>query len=370
VTAAALLLAAPFAFFQAAANAGIDAPSWARAWNGFRLADEALGRLSGDPQNPEAGLTLGPGAAALARAAYRREPMATDALFVLELAQSSLDEDYRAGPIATQGAVLDKRNGLLQLLMIADAAGRENFADLFTHADLLSAAHPNLADAVAAPLFERLGDPAAMPLIGEALARNPRWAGAFKRTVPTGDAALRNYLALRREAGEPWESDGWLVRVLANKGMYRDAIGLWREIAGPSADRFAFSTGAEYAPVGWQLAESGDGAARIGEDGAMFAWMERGADGELARQLLELPPGRYLLEVNIEAREAAPPPLTIALQCAGASAASRRPLTERTEFVVGDAGCAAYWLILGASAHDSRRDVETTLSGWRLSKVS
>jgi hypothetical protein len=368
VAAAALLLAAPFAYFQAAANAGMDAPQWARSWNGFRLADEALGRLAGDPQKPEAGLALGPGAAALARAAYAREPMATDALFVLELARTPLAENYRAGPIAKQGAALDKRNGLLQLLMIADAAGRENFPDLFAHADLLAAAHPNLADAVAAPLFERLGDPAAMPLIADALAREPRWAGAFKRTVPSGDAALRNYLALRRKAGERWESDGWLIEALANRGMYRDAIALWRQIAGPDADRFGFATNAEYAPVGWRFAESGDGAARIGEDGAMFVWMQRGADGELARQLLELPPGRYVLETKIESRDA-DPPLTVAQQCAGSSPEAARPLTERTEFVVGDAGCEAHWLVLGATALDSRRDLEATLSGWRLSKV-
>ena len=47
-----LLAAAPVAFLQALVNSGGDAPRWARDWNGFRMADDARGRLSGDPENP------------------------------------------------------------------------------------------------------------------------------------------------------------------------------------------------------------------------------------------------------------------------------------------------------------------------------
>lgn len=373
VAAALLLLAAPFAYFQAAANSGLDAPRWARAWNGFRLAEEARGRLSGDPQKPEAGLTLGPRAEALARAAYAREPLASNALFVLALAQSPLTDNYRAGTIARQGAALDRRHGLLQLLLVADAAAREDFDDLFAHADLLAAAHPDLAQVVLAPLFDRLGDPEVLPLVERALAGKLRWAAAFKRTVPQDTAALRNYLTLRREAGlgVQWESDGALVGALADNGLYDDAFALWRGIVGGDADRFGFVADAAYAPIGWRLASGGEGAARIGEDGTMFVWLQRGADAVLARQLLALPPGRYRLETRIESPNA-DPPLTIALHCATASVApgQTRPLAARTDFVVNAGSCPAYWLVLGGSALDSRHDLEATLGNWRFSRIS
>lgn len=100
----------------------------------------------------------------------------------------------------------------------------------------------------------------------------------------------------------------------------------------------------------------------------MAVTVERGAGGELARRLLQLPPGRYRLDVNIAANE--PDPLSVTLQCAaGAPNTVRRPLAARTEFAVGEAGCPAYWLILDGSALDRRHGIEATLSGWRFTRI-
>lgn len=369
--AAALILAAPLVCLQAAANAGMPVPQWVRAWNGFRLADDARERLSGDARNPQAGVAAGPGALELARAAYAREPLASNALFVLALAQVPLTEDYRAGPIAREGVLLDKRSALLQLLMITDAATRRDYPELFAHADLLAAAHPDLAEAVLAPLFARLGDPAVVPIVAAALADDPRWAPAFKRHVPDTDAALTNYAALRRQTGvgERWESDEKLVAAFADKGRYDEAFGLWRSLEGANADAYGFFADARFAPIGWRLTERGERSARILADGTMTVRVERGAGGELARRLLQLPPGRYRLEVGIAANER--DPLLVTLHCARrASNAARRPLTARTEFTVGDVRCPAYWLILDGSALDRRHGIDATLSGWRFTRIS
>lgn len=368
--AAALLLAAPAVAIQAAVNAGADMPRWARAWNGFRLAEEARGRLTGDAAAPEAGLTLGPGAAELARAAYAREPLASQATFVLALAESPLTEAYRAGPVARLGAALDKRNALLQLLLIADAAGRRDYPGMFAHADLLAAAHPALAGGVLAPVFERLGDPATVPLVEAALRGNPRWAPAFRANVPQDPAALRAYLALRARAGwkTRWESDDKLVATLADRGFNREAFATWRGLSGATADAFGFAAGPESAPIGWRTVEQGDRVARIDDDGAMFVSVERGAGGELARRLLELPPGRYRLETRI-ASDQADVPLRVGLQCAApAGQIVRQPLAAEVELTVAET-CPAHWLILEASALDSRHRIEATLDGWRLSRI-
>lgn len=370
-TAAALLLAAPVVSIQAAVNADVPVPRWAREWSGFRLAEEARGRLSGDPQTPAAGLTLGPGAADLARAAYAREPLASQATFVLALAESPLIEDYRAGPVARLGAALDKRNALLRLLLIADAAGREDYPAMFGHADVLAAAHPDLARTVLAPVFERLGDPATVPLVAAALAAGPRWAPAFRGIVPQDEAALGNYLTLRAGAGwdKPWESDERLVATLADRGFHQEAFAAWRGLAGARADAFGFAAGPEFAPIGWRSVQAGDRVARVGEDGSMFVSVERGAGGELASRLLQLPPGRYRLEATI-ASDRPDPPLWVALRCAKtAGAPERRPLTPQVELVAEEAGCPAYWLIVGASALDSRHRVEATLGNWRFSRI-
>lgn len=371
LAAAGLILAAPVVSLQAAVNSGAPVAGWARAWSGFRLAEEARGRLAGDPDDPAAGLTIGPGAAELARAAYVREPLASQATFVLALAEAPLTEDYRAGPVARQGAALDKRNPLLQLLLIADAAGREDYRAMFGHADVLAAAHPTMARTVLAPVFERLGDPATVPIVAAALTEEPRWAAAFRRYVPRDEAALRNYLALRREAGfdERWDSDEGLVGALADGGLFDEAFAMWRGFAGAQADRYGFVADAGFAPIGWRLVEQGDRIARIGEDGAMTVSVERGGGGELARQLLQLPPGRYRLEARITSDQS-DPPLWVALRCADpAGTAERRPLAARAEFTVSAAGCPAHWLIVGASALESRHRVEATLGGWRFSRV-
>jgi hypothetical protein len=368
--AAALVLAAPIAYFQAAANADLPAPRWAREWNGFRLAADARARLSGDRQNPQAGLTLGPGAPELARAAYVREPLASNALFVLALEQAPLGADYRAGPIAREAVRLDKRSSLLQLLMIADAGGRADFPALFAHADLLAAAHPELANATLSPMFARLGEPAAVPIVAAALAKNPRWADAFKRYVPQDAAALRSYVALRRAAGKGvrWDSDPLLINALAGKGLFDEAFALWREIEGLRADPYGFAADTRTTPIGWQLVESGARSARIEANGAMTVWVERGAGGEVARRLLQLPPGRYRLDLEVAANEA-DPAFTLALQCAvGGGAAQRYPLGARTMLSVGEGPCPAWWMIIEASALDSRHGIEATLSKWRLTR--
>jgi hypothetical protein len=367
----ALVLAAPFAGLQALVNSGGDAPRWARDWNGFRMADDARGRLSGDPENPQAGLTIGAGAAALARAAYAREPLASDAVFVLALTQSPLGQEYRAGPVAQLGAAINKRNALLELLLIADAARRQDYPAVFRHADVLAAAHPGLARTVLAPLFDRLGDPAAVPVVATALEKKARWADAFKSYVPKDEAALRNYLVLRRRspAGERWESDEKLIAALADRGMYGEAFATWRAIAGTGQNRFGFVTDDSFAPIGWHLVVRGDRVARIADDGMMTVSVDRGAGGELARQLLELAPGRYRLETRIASDEASPP-LWVSLSCASAETAPRLPLKAQVEFAVNDAGCPAYWLIVGASALESRHGVDAKLGDWRFTRVA
>lgn len=366
-----LLLAAPVACLQAIVNSGGDAPRWARGWNGFRLAQDARGRLSGDPEHPQAGLTIGAGAPALARAAYAREPLASDAVFVLALAQSPLGEEYRAGPAAKLGAAIDKRNALLQLLLIADAARREDYRAMFDEADILAAAHPGLARSVLAPLFDRLGDPASLPVVTTALAKNARWANVFKSYVPNDEAALRNYLVLRRRAapGDHWESDEQLVARLADHRMYEEAFATWRLAANTGGNEFGFVTDDRFTPIGWRLVVRGDRVARIDDDGTMTITVERGAGGELARQLLDLPPGRYRLETRIASAEA-DPPLWVALTCAGAGDAPRRALKTQVEFAVSGADCPAYWLTIGASALESRHGVDAKLADWRFSRAT
>lgn len=369
--AVALVLAAPVACLQAQVNSGGDAPRWVRDWNGFRMAEAARGRLSGDPENPQAGVSVDPGAPALARAAYAREPLATNALFVLALADSPLTEQYQAGPAATLGARIDKRNAMLQLLLIADAARREAYPEMFGHADVLAAVHPVLARTVLMPLFEQLGNPAAVPIVETALENNARWAAAFKSYVPTDEAALRNYLALRRQApaGERWESDEKLVGALATRGMYDEAFETWRIVTGAEQEPFAFRTDDRYAPVGWQLAAQGDRFARVDGNGTMTVSVTRGTGGELGRQLLKLSPGRYRLETRISGAEANPP-LWVQLRCATAKDAPSQPLKGKIEFVVTEAGCPAHWLVIGASALEARYGVEAQVADWRFSRVS
>jgi len=370
-SAIALALAAPVSSLQAIVNSGGDAPLWARSWNGFRMADEARGRLSGDPGNPQAGLTLGTDAPALARAAYAQEPLASDAVFVLALAESGSLTEYRASPTARLGAEIDKRNALLELLLIADAARREDYRAMFDYADVLAAANPDMARIVLAPLFDQLGDPAVLPVVTTALDRNARWADAFRSYVPGEEAALRNYLSLRRQApaGSRWESDDRLIKELVKRRMFDEAFAVWRLADGESQNQYGFITGDRFAPIGWQQVARGDRTAQVDSNGTMSVSVERGAGGEVARQLLDLPPGRYRLETTVQSTDSTAP-LWIALSCAEGSNGERQPLKPQVEFAVASADCPAYWLIVGASALESRRRLEATISGWRFSRAS
>ena len=194
------------------------------------------------------------------------------------------------------------------------------------------------------------------------------------RTIPAA-VALSSSLKSRDQQ--------WLramVNTLVAAGDYPHARGAWARIAGANARAgellhdAGFNDSYSPPPFNWQLTSSTVGLAERQPGGRLHVLFYGDEDGTLASQLLLLPAGTYHLSMKLIGDPGRAHALTWALWCEKA-AHPQASITLDTAAARGwrfdvPSGCRAQWLKLSGVSSDMPQQVDVSISGLALTKVS
>ncbi|MES2699601.1 MAG: hypothetical protein V4647_08330 [Pseudomonadota bacterium] len=348
---AVLLVLAPVLLFQGQANVFHPSGPWL-AKNGFNLADLARAGLRVRQANGVTTLGVEPAALELAREAFVREPLATNALFVLAIDERASNPGQGGQALLDAAAMLDKRNRFLGALQMEQFSRSGDFVRTFALIDRLARVYPDLATESVQPLVMSLRQENAVDVIAGALEDGPVWANSFWRSVPGDPLLVRRMLELRQRTskGTDEASDGKLLAGLASTRQFDAAFAFRDSLRGVPPDGTGFVPVGGIAPFGWQTQASGERSlSQRGENGYEI-FVQQGTNGELGRQLLRLAPGRYTFSAEITPVSSAEN-VTARLQCVTVENVTTpsQPLTGPASFVVTD-NCSAWWLVLSGNA--------------------
>ena len=362
-------LTSPLFLLQGLANAEIT-PGPVN-WNGFRQSELSLNSLQVEQEEQQFNMTVREGGVETAKRAFAKEPLASDALFLLAAdyrAQTDLDTMQE---VLSIGVSLDKRNRNLGTMQLEQAAISGNISETFDVLDRLATTNPRLTPDFVAPLTLALEDGSSLELLREALERGPIWREAFWRRIPSTEQGIVNMLALRglTSVGTTEESDKRLLAGLARTGMFEEALDFWDEAFDDQGNSMAFVPTSDFQPIGWRTISSGErsfsprGANRFG------VFVVDQTSGELGRQLVRLRPGRYGLSAQvIPANEAEN--VQVSLECAVGDAGSLDVigLDATAEWLIDDM-CEVYWLKLLGSAWDRRTPLQAEISNIEFERL-
>ncbi|MEO5705954.1 MAG: hypothetical protein ABIT10_13265 [Alteraurantiacibacter sp.] len=367
-----LLLLGPLLLFQGQANSFTPSGPWL-AKNGFNLADIARAGLRVRQANGVTTLGVESNALDSAREAFVREPLATNALFVLAVDERAANPGRGRQDLLDAAAALDKRNRFLGALQMEQFSRSGDFASTFALIDRLARIYPDLTTEFVQPLVQSLRQDDALDVIAEALDSEPGWANSFWRSVPSDRLLVGRMLALRLRTSKGTDnaSDGALLAGLAAAQMFDEAFAFRDSLqggapagTGPAGTGFVPVGGV--APFGWQTEASGERSLSQRGDNGYEIFVQQGTNGELGRQLLRLAPGRYTFSAAITPLSAAEN-ITARLQCATATSivTPSQPMTRRVTFSV-PATCRTWWLVLGGNAWAVSGGVRSTIADMRF----
>lgn len=359
-------------------------PARALAWSpGDAPALALLGAARLGPAPSPAGAAE---AGRLSRAALRRDPTIVVAARTLGLLADMAGDRPRARRLMAYAQSLSRRDLPTQYWFIEERVAAGDVAGALRHYDTALRASAAAEPLLIPVLLAAIADPAAREGLADRLVADPIWRASFLDKVAhdaPADAAgtLALSLAARRHPLDPAATRDLLARLVAagdyaRAAAVRAAAGGGDPRRGPWPRDGGFGRAGDLPPFDWVLAEDGDTRAERVADGAGAGRLafSTPADkgGEVARQLLLLPPGDWRLssrftvsgsdtigrpywQLSCAAMPDAPPLLRLDL----APAAGRGDGGGVAEggFTV-PAGCAAQWLSLTLRASDRIDGVE------------
>lgn len=352
--AAGALALAPLLALQALTNSGGNAPNWASAWNGFRLAETSLSHIGARIEENQVVTSIDPRAIELAKKAYLREPFASDAHFIL-----GLTDETNQGRLYQASREIDPRNQLTGLALLQYAATSGDLPAMLNLMDRLSRIDPTLAGEIVGALSNSLEDPAALPVLEASLRAQPHWASAFWKSVPADEKKLDNYLLLRDRVRPPLEEEAnaRLIRALVRSGRH--------DLAFAIRDRLARDS--NFPPLDWELATSRQARARL-EKGEFKIFVEADWEGELATRLVKLEPGQYKIAARVIPGQGTGI-ITAHLRCTSANEKSHLKAELKSGFEVWEVPegiCNYAWLSIRGSAWGSATSFRATIRGFSL----
>ena len=155
------LVLAPVLLLQGLANARVT-PALIE-YNPFWLAELSTALLAVEQSQDQAVVRSTERAVAMARSSFAREPLASDALFVLALEKGE-QGDGELLAFTDLAASVDKRNRNLGALQLEQAASAGQFARTFAIIDRLAVVHPKLTMVFVRPLTRVLSQPELLTL--------------------------------------------------------------------------------------------------------------------------------------------------------------------------------------------------------------
>ncbi|WP_058817437.1 hypothetical protein [Sphingopyxis sp. H050] len=320
---------------------------------------------------------------ALARQAFASEPLASSSLPILIEAAAATGKGGQARQLLQRAAQLTRRNNLLNAMLIDDATKLNDPSRAVVLLGRAMTVNYKVRDLYVGRMAAATVSPGALEALPPLLGQNPDWSKEYWTTVVGNRALIPNGAQVRlRIAGPPWnkkrpgEIDFQLIRELANLDpamafRLSQALGAPRPAASEILANQDFRREPRFAPLDWELLQSGD----IGADiepavGRLVLSSLPSASGVAARQLVHIAgPGRYRLQWKVAGlATGSDASLKFRLACADRSrpTAPIAPamLTQgagSAAIDVRNANCSWYWATLELDTSNSAAGVDVEL---------
>lgn len=351
--------------------------------NGFAYQARAL--VSADAPSIR-DLKVSPELLADALEARRREPLTSVALTLIGIDRDLRGKHDEAAAIVAGAHAIDKRELLANGWLIGHYGTRpERTREVLGLLDEALKVKPELAQQYMPAFAQALTVADTIPVFQRLLAGKPGWEPQFWQAVSASDAALPNAEVLRARIlakGEaPGEIDDLLMASFIRAKRMDLALSYSKSLTDRPEDRdnllrnSSFSGTPRMPPLDWELANDGRLSAAVDEGrGTLQVNAVAGSVGTVARQLIALPPGNYMLLVKL-AREgvARGTDLTVRIHCAESDDQALPSLSEkmtgdvdRTFAIPADSRCRFYWVELVFSALDSTGPASTNIAEIRI----
>ena len=353
--------------------------------NGFAYQQRARATAA-DGKAAMRDIRITPAALADARAALRREPLASTALALIGLDREAHGPKPEATKIMLAVRALDKRQLLANAWLIAHyGATGDNSDEVMGLLDEALKIRPQLTQQYMPALAQGLTNPDTIPVFQRMLRAKPAWEKDFWHAVASNNVALPNAEVLRGRilAGttDPGPIDTLLMNAFIAANRMDLALSYAKHLRGLPGDRdnllrnSSFDAMPLMPPLDWELAGDGRMTAAIDEGrGTLIINAIAGSSGTAARQLFALPPGQYSLLVKLgRADFTRGSDLNVRIHCAESNDETIPAYTERATgdverlfSVADDSRCRFYWIDLIFSALDSTAPASMSVAEVRI----
>jgi hypothetical protein len=316
----------------------------------------------------------------LARKAFRKEPMSTDALVVLAMAANANGNARQAQALFQAVNGLTRRNGLASMWLAEEALQAQDIDAILLHFDEIL----RTTETGRSRVLQQFAAATANPVFSKALAKllrsRPPWADEFWQVAPAVQGVakpvgeLRLQLADSKLPHDPVD-DSALADQLIKAGEYDLALRLYRSVAPPSGSLVGdehvrngqFARQPLLPPVDWSISSSGDFGAEIRpQPGALLFSAIGSTRGQVARQWVSLSPGRYVLRAHLTFTEDGGETSRVyaRLTCIGNEQFHDFDLKNGSTvqlFAVPAGGCRNYWLDIVAAPGEGSTGLDGSL---------
>lgn len=299
----------------------------------------------------------------LALRAFKADPTLVSALAVLGLDAQLAGCTYQARRLFGLSQRLSRRDLATQLWFIEDEVSKGNILGALRHYDIALRTKRDSSSILFPVLASAASDPTVRTATVGLLAAEPIWAQDFLIFVAQSapDVATAGKLITAAERGNIPISDG--VRAIVGDRLIAqgDFDSAWNVYTANGTHKSELIRDPEFrrplslpSAFDWRLTNEVGIATSVLDSGGLEFSVASGSGGRIARQLLSLPQGRYVLTSvgNAEVSQERQPYWTIT--CAKGAVVLRGLLqTEGGQsFVVGPS-CNAQWLDLNSPTNDS-----------------
>ena len=239
---------------------------------------------------------------AAAQDAHSKEPLSTDALTILALADARTNPT-RAAVLFERIYALTKRDEAVVLWLAQRSARRNDVAGTLHYFDEVLRTSGQARPLLLKQFALATRDPEFRASMTKLIAARPPWAGEFwaeASQVPEAASSLaRLRIALATTAG-PFDklADQRIANALVGQGDYATALDLYRSAIGRAArativKNSDFDVQSVMPPVDWELYSTGDFGSEIPPDkGVLVGYAANSPGGVIARQWVHLGPGQ------------------------------------------------------------------------------
>ncbi len=250
---------------------------------------------------------------AMARRAYRTEPLAASAVAVQALSLTGNGDSQRAQALLEHAGKLSRRSVLVNTSLIEAAANRDDRRAFFSWLSRAMLTNSEASLAYSTAMAEATARDGAVDALVDVLGPKPRWADIYWQLVVRRPGSLVNAAKIRTALAQGrWRqteverTDEELVLGLTGIGRFNearqlaDALHPTKRINGNLLNNGGFSQEKALAPFDWRLATLGNlGASIDARNGQLLISAVGGARGSAAGQIVQLVPGNYRLTWNL-----------------------------------------------------------------------